>query len=41
MNSALEQANVPMTPGEAVIAMLGMAAVGGIFFGIFTVRCSG
>lgn len=35
MNSALEQANVPMTPGEAVIAMLGLAAVGGIFFGIF------
>lgn len=35
MNSALEQANVPMTPGEAVLAMLGMAAVGGIFFGIF------
>lgn len=35
MNSALEQANVPMTPGEAVLAMLGIAAVGGIFFGIF------
>jgi tight adherence protein B len=35
MNSALEQANIPMTPGEAVLAMLGLAAVGGIFFGIF------
>ena len=35
MNSALEQANVPMTPGEAILAMLGLAAVGGIFMGIF------
>lgn len=35
MNSALEQANIPMTPGEAVLAMLGIATVGAIFFGIF------
>lgn len=35
INSALEQANIPMTAGEAVVAMLGVAAVGGIFFGIF------
>jgi tight adherence protein B len=35
MNSALEQANIPMTPGEAILAMLGLAAVGGIFMGIF------
>ncbi len=35
MNSTLEQANIPMTAGEAILAMLGLAAVGGIFFGIF------
>ncbi len=35
MNSALEQANIPMTPGEAILAMLGLAAVGAIFMGIF------
>lgn len=35
MNSALEQANIPMTPGEAILAMIGLAAVGGIFMGIF------
>jgi tight adherence protein B len=35
MNSALEQANIPMTPGEAILTMIGLAAVGGIFMGIF------
>ncbi len=35
VNSALEQANIPMTPGEAILAMIGLAAVGAIFLGIF------
>jgi tight adherence protein B len=35
VNAALEQANIPMTPGEAILAMIGLAAVGGIFFAIF------
>jgi tight adherence protein B len=35
VNSALEQANIPMTPGEAIIAMFGLAAVGGVFMAIF------
>ena len=35
VNSALEQANIPMTPGEAILGMFGLAAVGGIFVGIF------
>jgi tight adherence protein B len=35
VNSALEQANIPMTPGEAVLAMFGLAAVGGLFMGVF------
>ncbi len=34
VNSALEQANVPMAPGEAILAMLGLAAVGGVFAAI-------
>ncbi|MGH8915483.1 MAG: VWA domain-containing protein, partial [Acidimicrobiia bacterium] len=41
VNSALEQANVPMTPGEAVLAMFGLAAVGGVFFAIFNSPLSG
>ncbi len=35
MNSTLEQANIPMTPGEAILAMFGMAAVGGILVAVF------
>jgi len=35
VNSALEQANVPMSPGEAILAMLGMAAVGGVSIAFF------
>ncbi len=35
VNSALEQANVPMTSGEAVLAMIGLSAVGGIMAAIF------
>jgi len=35
VNSALEQANIPMTPGEAVLGMIGLSAVGGILVAIF------
>ncbi len=35
VNSALEQANIPMSPGEAVIALVGAAAVGAIIMAIF------
>jgi tight adherence protein B len=35
VNSALEQANIPMTPGEAILGMIGLSAVGGILVGIF------
>lgn len=35
VNSALEQANIPMTPGEAILALIGLAAVGGILVAIF------
>lgn len=41
MSSTLEQANIPMTAGEAILAMLGLAAVGGIFFGIFNGAIAG
>lgn len=41
VNSALEQANVPMTPGEAVLAMFGLAAVGGVFMAIFSSPVAG
>jgi len=41
VNAALEQANVPMSPGEAVLAMIGLAAVGGVFFAIFTSPIAG
>jgi tight adherence protein B len=41
VNSALEQANVPMTPGEAVLAMFGLAAVGGVFMAIFSSPLAG
>jgi len=36
INAALEQANIPMTPGEAILAMFGLAAVGGVFLAIFS-----
>jgi tight adherence protein B len=36
VNAALEQANIPMTPGEAILAMFGLSAVGGIFLAIFS-----
>jgi tight adherence protein B len=35
VNATLEQANIPMSPGEAVIAMFGLAAVVGVFGAIF------
>jgi tight adherence protein B len=35
MNAVLEQANIPMSPGEAIMAMFGLAAVGGIIGGVF------
>jgi tight adherence protein B len=41
VNAALEQANVPMTPGEAILAMFGLAAVGGVFIAIFNSALAG
>lgn len=35
VNAGLQQANIPMSPGEAILAMIGLAAVGGIFMAIF------
>jgi tight adherence protein B len=35
INAVLEQANVPMSPGELILAMIGLATVGGIVLGIF------
>jgi tight adherence protein B len=35
MNSTLEQANLPMTAGEAIMGMAGLAAVAGIMVAIF------
>ncbi len=35
VNSTLEQANIPITPGEAILSMFGLAAVGGIMVAIF------
>ena len=35
VNAALEQANIPMSPGEAILGMFGLAAVGGIMMAIF------
>jgi len=35
VNSSLEQANIPMTSGEAILGMIGLAAVGGIMMAIF------
>jgi tight adherence protein B len=41
VNAALEQANIPMTPGEAILAMFGLAAVGGVFLAIFSSPLTG
>ncbi len=41
VNAALEQANIPMTPGEAILAMFGLAAVGGVFLAIFSSPMTG
>jgi tight adherence protein B len=41
VNAALEQANIPMTPGEAILAMFGLAAVGGVFIAIFNSPLTG
>jgi tight adherence protein B len=35
VNATLEQANIPMSPGEAILGMVGLAAVGGIMMAIF------
>lgn len=35
LNSSLEQANIPMSPGEAILALIGAAAVGGVILAIF------
>ncbi len=35
VNSALEQANVPMSPGEAILALIGLSVVGGVFAATF------
>jgi tight adherence protein B len=35
INAVLEQANIPMSPGELILAMFGLATVGGIVLGIF------
>lgn len=35
VNSTLEQANIPMSPGEAILAMVGLAAVVGVMIAIF------
>lgn len=34
ISSTLEQANVPLSPGEAILAMFGLASVGGAFVGV-------
>lgn len=35
VNATLEQANIPMSPGEAILGMIGLATVGGIMMAIF------
>jgi tight adherence protein B len=35
VSSALEQANIPISPGEAILGMFGLSAVGGILVAIF------
>ena len=41
VNAALEQANIPMSPGEAILAMIGLAAVIGVFMAIFNSPLAG
>lgn len=41
VNAALEQANLPLTAGEAIMAMIGLSAVIGILFGIFSGALAG
>jgi tight adherence protein B len=41
VNAALEQANIPMSPGEAILAMFGLSAVGGVFLAIFSSPLAG
>ncbi|MFP4074638.1 MAG: VWA domain-containing protein, partial [Actinomycetota bacterium] len=41
VNSTLEQANIPMTAGEAILGMIGLSAVGGILVGIFNGAITG
>ena len=41
VNSALEQANIPISPGEAVMGMFGLSAVGGILVAIFNGTIAG
>jgi len=41
VNSTLEQANIPISPGEAVLGMFGLSAVGGILMGIFNGAVAG
>ncbi len=36
IESALEQANIPMTAGEAIIGAIGIAIIVGLFFGLLT-----
>ncbi len=36
INRALEQANIPMTAGEAIIGAIGMAIIVGLLIGLFT-----
>ncbi len=41
VNSSLEQANIPMTAGEAVLGMIGLSAVAAILVGIFNGAITG
>jgi tight adherence protein B len=41
VNSALEQANIPISPGEAILGMFGLSAVGGILVAIFNGAIAG
>ena len=41
VNAALEQANIPMSPGEAILAMIGLSAVIGVFMAIFNSPLAG
>ncbi len=38
---SLEQANIPMTPGEAIIGAIGVAIIVGLLLGLFTGSFSG